>query len=257
LLLSLDISVLYLALPQITADLHVSATQQLWVMDIYGFLIAGFLITMGTLGDRIGRRRLLMIGASAFGVASVLAAYSVNAEMLIATRALLGIAGATLMPSTLALITNMFRDEHQRGVAIAVWMCCFMGGMTIGPLIGGTLLENFWWGSAFLLGVPVMALLLGSAPLLLPEFRDPDAGRLDLTSVALSLATILPVIYGIKEFARQGWSPTNAAAVIVGLAFGFGFVRRQRRLPNPLLDLGLFRRGAFTPRSGSTSVAVS
>src|SRR5680860_1328211 len=163
LLLSLDMSVLFLALPNLSADLGATATQQLWIMDVYGFMIAGFLITMGTLGDRIGRRRLLMIGGTAFALASVLAAYSSSAEMLIATRALLGVAGATLMPSTLALITTMFRDRHQRGVAIGVWMTCFMGGMTIGPLVGGVLLENFWWGSAFLLGVPVMAVMLVAA----------------------------------------------------------------------------------------------
>jgi DHA2 family multidrug resistance protein-like MFS transporter len=244
LLLSLDMSVLYLALPQLSADLAVSSTQQLWVMDIYGFFIAGFLITMGTLGDRIGRRRLLMIGASAFAVASVLAAYSASAEMLIATRALLGIAGATLMPSTLALISNMFRDAHQRGVAIAVWMSSFMGGMTIGPLVGGVLLNNFWWGSAFLLGVPVMALLLVAAPLLLPEYRN-AAGRLDLVSVALSLATILPVIYGLKELARTGWQPQAFAAIIAGVAVGAVFMRRQRRLTDPLLDLGLFSNRGF------------
>ena len=257
LLLSLDMSVLYLALPQVTSDLALSASQQLWIMDIYGFLIAGFLITMGTLGDRIGRRRLLMIGATAFGVASVLAAYSVNAEMLIATRALLGIAGATLMPSTLALITNMFRDEHQRGVAIAVWMCSFMGGMTIGPLVGGAMLEHFWWGSAFLIGVPVMALLLVAAPLLLPEFRDADAGRLDLMSVALSLATILPVIYGVKELARLGVAPLQVAAIVTGAVFGGAFLRRQRRLTSPLLDLDLFRNRSFSAAIGINMVAAS
>ena len=168
LLLSLDMSVLYLALPHLSADLAPSATQQLWIMDSYGFLLAGFLITMGTLGDRIGRRRLLMIGATAFSIASVLAAYSSSAEMLILTRAAMGVAGATLMPSTLALISNMFRDEHQRSIAIAVWMTCFMVGLSIGPLVGGVLLAAFWWGSVFLLGVPVMALLLVAAPVLLP-----------------------------------------------------------------------------------------
>jgi MFS transporter, DHA2 family, multidrug resistance protein len=246
LLLSLDMSVLYLALPDLSADLHAGPVQQLWIMDIYGFLVAGFLVTMGTIGDRIGRRRLLMAGAAAFGVASVLAAYSTSPEMLIAARAVLGVAGATLMPSTLALISNMFRDAHQRGVAIAVWMCCFMGGMTVGPLVGGVLLDSFWWGSAFLLGVPVMVLLLIAAPLLLPESRNPDAGRLDLASVALLLATVLPVIYGLKELAQDGWHVGSVVAVVVGAGFGTVFMRRQRTLAHPLLDPALFRNRAFT-----------
>lgn len=246
LLLSLDMSVLYLALPYLSADLGAGSTQQLWIMDIYGFMIAGFLITMGTLGDRIGRRKLLMIGGSAFGVASVIAAYAPSAELLIAARALLGVAGATLMPSTLALISNMFNDAHQRGVAISVWMSCFMGGMTVGPLVGGVLLESFWWGSAFLLGVPVMVLLLVSAPKLLPEYRDPDPGRLDLISVGLSLGTILPIIYGLKELAKDGWQAIPVAAIMIGLVVGTIFVRRQTRLTHPLLDLRLFANRAFT-----------
>ncbi|MGH3587043.1 MAG: MFS transporter [Pseudonocardia sp.] len=250
LLLSLDMSVLYLALPELSADLGASATQQLWIMDSYGFLIAGFLVTMGTIGDRIGRRRLLMIGAAAFGVASVVAAYSPTPEMLIGARALLGVAGATLMPSTLALISNMFRDPHQRRVAIAVWMSCFMGGMTVGPLVGGLLLQSFWWGSAFLLGVPVMALLLVTAPLLLPEYRDPDAGRLDLPSVALLLAAVLPVIYGLKELAVHGWASGPLVAIVLGVAVGALFVRRQHGLTAPLLDLDLFRSRTFSVALG-------
>lgn len=245
LLLALDMSVLYLALPHLAADLQPSSSQLLWIMDIYGFMIAGFLITMGTLGDRIGRRRLLLIGAAAFGAASVLAAYSTNSGMLIGTRMLLGIAGATLMPSTLALISNMFPNPRQRASAIAVWMCCFMGGTAIGPVVGGVLLEWFWWGSVFLLGVPVMVLLLVTAPLLLPEHRDPAPGRLDLVSVALSLGAILPIIYGLKELAKDaGGGPWLAMAV--GAAVGVVFVRRQLRLAHPLLDLRLFRNRVFS-----------
>jgi DHA2 family multidrug resistance protein-like MFS transporter len=185
LLLSLDVSVLYLALPRLSADLGAGGTAQLWILDIYSFMLAGFLVTMGTLGDRIGRRKLLLIGAAAFGVASVAAAYSTTPGMLIATRALLGIAGATLMPSTMALIRNMFHDPKQLVTAIGIWFGCFMVGMTAGPLVGGLLLQRFWWGSAFLLGVPFMALLLVLGPVLLPEYRDTGAGRLDLASVAL------------------------------------------------------------------------
>jgi DHA2 family multidrug resistance protein-like MFS transporter len=251
-LLALDVSVLFLALPQLSGELNASGTQQLWIVDIYGFMIASLLITMGTLGDRIGRRKLLMIGAATFGVASILAAFSTSPGMLIATRALLGIAGATLMPSTLGLIRNMFHDPKQMGVAVAVWMSCFMGGTAIGPLVGGLLLENFWWGSAFLLGVPIMGLLLILGPLFLPEHRDSKAGRLDLVSAAMSLAAILPVIYGLKELAKGGWELVPIMAMITGIIFGILFVRRQRLLAHPLLDLRLFGNRSF-----STALGVS
>ncbi|MUL42081.1 MFS transporter [Streptomonospora sp. PA3] len=251
LLLSLDMSVLHLALPHLAADLRPSSSELLWIMDVYGFMIAGFLITMGTLGDRIGRRRLLLIGAAAFGAASVAAAYAQTPAMLIAARTVLGIAGATLMPSTLALISNMFQDPRQRATAIAMWASCFMGGTAIGPVVGGLLLEWFWWGSVFLLGVPVMVLLLATAPFLLPEHRDPRAGRLDLFSVALSLAAILPVVYGLKQVAADGPGAGAFAAIAAGAAIGAFFVRRQLRMPDPLLDLRL-----FTDRGFSTGLGV-
>lgn len=246
LFLSLDFSVLYLALPSLSADLGASSTQQLWIMDIYGFMIAGFLVTMGTLGDRIGRRKLLLIGSGAFGIASLLAAFSTSPEMLIATRALMGIAGATLMPSTLSLISTMFRSPKQMGLAISAWMSCFMGGVAIGPVIGGLMLENYWWGSVFLLGVPVMALLLVAGPMLLPEYRDPEAGKLDLVSALLSLASILLVIYGLKELAKQGWSVVPLVAAAAGFALGVVFVRRQQGLSTPLLDVRLFGNRTFS-----------
>lgn len=250
LLVSIDVFVLLLALPQLSADLGAGSSQQLWIMDVYGFMLSGFLVTMGTLGDRIGRRRLLLTGAAAFTLASVLAAYSTSPEMLIGARALLGIAGATLAPSTLALISNMFKDPKQRGAAIGVWFMCFMSGAAIGPLVGGALLEHFWWGSAFLLGVPAMVLLLILGPVLLPEYRDTRAGRLDPASVVLSLAAILPVVYGLKELAKDGGRPLPVAALAVGAAFGAVFVRRQRRLADPLLDLRLFRSRGFSTALG-------
>jgi MFS transporter, DHA2 family, multidrug resistance protein len=251
LLLSLDVSVLYLALPHLSIDLGATGTEQLWILDIYSFMLAGFLVTMGTLGDRIGRRRLLLIGATAFGVVSVVAAYATSPGALIAARALLGVAGATLMPSTMALIRNMFRDPKQMASAFGVWFACFMGGMTIGPLVGGALLSQFWWGSAFLLGVPFMVLLLVVGPKLLPEYRDASAGRLDVVSVALSLAAILPVIYGLKEIARTGVAFVPVAAVVAGLILGATFVRRQRRLADPLLDLSLFTNRRFSSALGT------
>jgi DHA2 family multidrug resistance protein-like MFS transporter len=255
LLLSLDVSVLYLALPRLSADLGADSTQQLWILDIYSFMLAGFLVTMGTLGDRIGRRRMLLIGAVAFGITSVLAAYASSPGTLIAARALLGIAGATLMPSTMALIRNMFRDPKQMASAFGIWFACFMGGMTLGPLVGGALLSHFWWGSAFLLGVPFMALLLAVGPSLLPEYRDAAAGRLDLASVALSLGTILPVIYGLKEMARDGFSGASVTFVAAGVVVGVVFVRRQRTLADPLLDLSLFANRTFRSALG-TGLAI-
>src|SRR5512145_1867116 len=201
---AMDLTVLHLAVPTLSEDLKPTSSQLLWIVDIYGFMVAGALITMGTLGDRIGRRRLLMIGAAAFGVASVIAAFSTSAGMLIATRALLGLAGATLAPSTLSLIRNMFHDPDQRRVAIGVWVTSYSVGGAIGPLLGGILLQYFWWGSVFLIGVPVMVLLLAVGPVLLPEFRDPRAGRLDLASAALSLGAVLAAIWGLKRIAEHG-----------------------------------------------------
>jgi DHA2 family multidrug resistance protein-like MFS transporter len=251
LLVSIDVFVLLLALPRLSTDLGTSSTEQLWIMDIYGFMVAGFLVTMGTLGDRIGRRRLLLVGAAGFGAASVLAAYSTSPGMLIAARALLGIAGATLAPSTLGLIGNMFTVPRQRVMAISVWMACFMGGAALGPLVAGVFLDHFWWGSVFLLGVPAMALLLVVGPVLLPEYRDAGAGRIDLPSVVLSLAAILPVVYGLKELARDGRQTVPAVAVVFGAAVGWVFVRRQRGLADPLLDVRLFARRTFSAALGS------
>ncbi len=245
-LYSMDLTVLNLAVPHLSAELKPSSSQLLWIVDIYGFLVAGSLITMGTLGDRIGRRRLLLIGAAAFGVASVLAAFSTSAEMLIATRALLGIAGATLAPSTLSLIRNMFLDPGQRTFAIGIWVTSYSIGAAIGPLLGGILLQYFWWGSVFLIGVPVMLLLLVLAPVLLPEFRDPGAGRLDVLSAVLSLAAVLGVIYGLKRMAEQGLGWLPILAVLGGLTVGMVFVRRQRMLADPLVDLRLFGVPAFS-----------
>ncbi len=245
-LYAMDLTVLHLAVPSLSADLRPSSTQLLWITDIYGFMVAGFLVTMGTLGDRIGRRRLLLTGAAAFGVVSVLAARSTSPEMLIAARALLGIAGATLAPSTLSLLFSMFADPRQRSTAIGVWITSFSVGGAVGPVLGGVLLERFWWGSVFLLAVPVMALLLVLGPRLLPEYRDPGAGRLDLVSAAMLLAAVLAVVLGLKLIAQDGLGWLAASSVLAGLVVGVGFVRRQLTLADPMIDLRLFRTQAFT-----------
>lgn len=238
---AIDLFVLLLAVPQLTSDLGANSNEQLWIMDMYGFLLAGFLVTMGTLGDKIGRRKLLIIGSAAFLVASLLCAYSTSSEMLIAARALLGIAGATLGPSALALIATMFKDPKQQAIAFGAWGGTFTIGALLGPVIGGILLNSFWWGSVFLVGVPFMIAVLVLAPTALPEFRNPNAGKLDLTSVALSLLAMLPIIYGIKELARNGWEFWAVAGLVVGIVAAVVFVRRQNRLAHPLLDLSLFK----------------
>ena len=254
LLYVMDLSVLYLAVPSLTRDLEPSSTQLLWITDIYGFMVAGFLITMGTLGDRIGRRKVLLTGAAAFGIASLLSAFSTSAEMLIFSRALLGIAGATVAPSTLSLIRNMFHDAGQRTTAIGVWGTSFAVGGAVGPLVGGVMLEFFWWGSVFLINVPVMVLLLVLGPRLLPEFKDPGAGRIDLKSAALSLVAVLSFIYGLKQVALHGFGLAQAAPIVTGLILGAVFVRRQTRLADPLIDLELFRIPKFSVSVASNTI---
>jgi DHA2 family multidrug resistance protein-like MFS transporter len=246
LLYVMDLTVLHLAVPAISADLKPSSSQLLWIIDIYGFMVAGFLVTMGTLGDRIGRRKVLLSGAAMFGAVSLLAAFSTSAEMLIGSRALLGIAGATLAPSTLSLIFNMFQDPRERSIAIGVWIAAFSAGSAIGPVLGGVLLESFWWGSVFLLALPVMGLLLVLGPIVLPEYRDPNAGRLDPASVFLSLVAVLSVIFGLKQIAQDGAGLSPVLFIVGGLVVAVVFARRQLTLADPMIDLRLFRIPSFT-----------
>ncbi|KWT57474.1 MFS transporter [Streptomyces albus subsp. albus] len=246
LLVSMDVSVLYFAVPFLSAELAPTGVEQLWILDVYSFVLAGLLITMGALGDRVGRRKLLLSGAVLFAIASVLAAYAQSAGMLIAARAVLGIGGATLMPSTLALVRNLFHDAKQRGRAIAIWSGAMMGGIAVGPVLGGLLLEHFWWGSVFLINTPAMVLLLVAGPLLLPEFKNPAAGRFDLAGALLSLAAMLPIVYGVKELARNGFSAPPVVALAAGLVAAAAFVYRQRTARHPMLDLELFRHRGYS-----------
>ncbi|CAD5138967.1 MULTISPECIES: MFS transporter [Microbacterium] len=246
LLVSVDNTVLSFALPEISISLAPSGAEQLWIIDVYPLVLAGLLVTMGTLGDRFGRRRLLLIGATGFAVVSALAAFAPTAGLLIAARALLGFFGAMLMPSTLSLLRSIFQNRDQRRMAIAVWASAFSAGSALGPIVGGFLLEHFAWGSVFLIAVPVLIPLLIAAPLLVPESRDPNPGRIDPLSIVLSMAAMIPVVYAIKSFAVDGPSLYAGGWALLGLVMGTLFVRRQLRADTPMLDMALFRRGSFS-----------
>lgn len=253
---SMDFTILHLAVPQIATALKPSSAELLWIVDIYGFMIAGALITMGTLGDRVGRRQLLMIGAAAFGITSALAAFSPTAEILITARALQGLAAATLAPSTLSLIRNMFHDDRERAFAIGVWVAAFSVGAAIGPVVGGAILAHYWWGAAFLINVPTMLVLMALGPIFLPEFRDENAGRIDLLSAAQSMGAVLAIIYGIKRVAEAGWAPLPMFAIGLGLLIGAYFLQRQLSLADPLIDVALFKVRGFSAALATNIVAL-
>lgn len=252
LLVSVDNTVLAFALPEIALALAPTGAEQLWIIDVYPLVLAGLLVTMGTLGDRFGRRRMLLIGAVGFAAVSALAAFAPTAGLLIAARALLGFFGAMLMPSTLSLLRSIFTNRDQRRLAIAVWAAAFSAGAALGPIVGGLLLEHYWWGSVFLMAVPVLIPLLIAAPFLLPESRDPNPGRIDPVSIVLSMATMIPVVSAIKSFAVDGPNIPAGALGLLGVAMGVLFVRRQLSAAapgngrTPMLDMALFRRGAFS-----------
>ena len=246
LLVSVDNTVLSFALPAIALDLEPTGIQQLWIIDAYPLVLAALLVTMGTLGDRFGRRRMLLIGATGFAVVSAVTSFAPSAAWLIAGRAGMAVFGAMLMPSTLSLIRSIFTDRDQRRLAIAVWAAMFSAGAALGPIVGGFLLEHFAWGSVFLMAVPVLIPLLILAPLLVPESRDPKPGRVDPISILLSVGLMLPTVYAIKEMAVVGLGGAVVPLLVVGAVFGVLFVRRQLRADEPMLDMGLFRRGAFT-----------
>ncbi|MDH6196463.1 DHA2 family multidrug resistance protein-like MFS transporter [Mycobacterium frederiksbergense] len=246
LLIAIDNTVLAFALPVIAEDFRPSASTQLWIVDVYSLVLAALLVAMGGLGDRIGRRRLLLIGATGFALVSVAAAFAPSAQYLVIARAALGVFGAMLMPSTLSLIRNIFTDASARRLAIAIWASCFTAGSTLGPIVGGALLQHFHWGAVFLVAVPILLPLLVLGPRLVPESRDPNPGPLDLISVVLSFTAMLPFVWAIKTAAHDGLSAVVALAFVAGIASAVLFVRRQKRSANPMLDIGLFSYGPFS-----------
>ncbi|MER5352729.1 MFS transporter [Kitasatospora sp. NPDC002551] len=256
-LVAVDATVLSLAIPSISETLRPSGTQLLWIGDAYSFVLAGLLVSMGSLSDRIGRKRLLLAGATAFGAASLLAAYAPTAGWLILARVLLGVAGATIMPSTLSLIRTLFPDDRERATAIGIWGAAASAGAALGPVVGGVLLEHFWWGSVFLLNIPVLVLLLVLGAWLLPESRDPKPGRWDVLSVLLSLAGVIGVVYAIKEAAAHGVARWDVPVTgLLGAAALVVFVRRQLRLETPLLDVRLFGNRRFTAAVLASLIAL-
>ncbi len=246
LLVAVDTTVLSFALPSISESLQPSGTQLLWIIDVYSLVLAGLLVSMGSVADRFGRRRLLLIGSAGFAAISVAAAYAPSAEALITARAAMGFFGAMLMPSTLSLLRNIFLDRQQRRLAIAIWAAGFSGGAALGPIVGGFLLEHYWWGSVFLMAVPVLILLLILAPIFVPESKDPNPGPVDPLSIGLSLLAMTPIVYAIKSIAHDDLTATSSALMTIGVLAGVAFVRRQLTRLQPMLDVRLFTRGAFT-----------
>ena len=251
LLVSVDGTALSFAVPMMSAALDPTGAQLLWIVDVYPLVLAGLLVPMGSTGDRIGRRKLLLIGATGFTIVSALAAFAPSAGFLIAARAVMGFFGAMLMPSTLSLIRNIFTVPGERRTAIAVWAAGFSGGAALGPIAGGFLLEHFYWGSIFLMAVPVLAPFLILAPLLVPESKDPNPGRVDPASIGLILLTMVPLVYSIKTFSHYGMSAPLTLLLAVALVAGGLFVRRQLGESVPMLDVRLFTNPVF---SGAVTV---
>ncbi|OUD00135.1 MFS transporter [Streptosporangium minutum] len=257
LLLAIDLTVLHQAAPKLVEEMRPSAPQFLWIVDVYGFALAGLLVTMGNVGDRIGRRRLLLVGMTAFGAASALTAYAPTPEWLIAARALLGVAGATIMPSTLSMIRNVFTDPRERTAAVGVWSSVSALGFALGPVVGGALLNSFWWGSVFLVNVPVAVLIVVVGSVVLPESRNPRPGRLDLVSVPLSVVGVVAAVYALKSAAHDGVAGAGVwVAAATGLVSLVLFTRRQTRLAEPLIDVRLFGHRAFSGAVGANVVCI-
>ncbi|GAA0959863.1 MFS transporter [Actinocorallia libanotica] len=255
LLVAMDMTILNVALPEISADLRPDAVQLLWIVDVYSLVVAGLLVTAGALGDRWGRKRMLLAGFAVFGLASVAVLWADGPAEVIAVRALLGIGGAMIMPSTLSMIRSMFTDPGERATALGIWATMASAGAALGPIAGGLLLENFSWHAAFLVNVPVMVVAIAAGLILLPESRNPEPGRWDAWGTALSIAGMVALVYAIKHLASDGWTAAGVAAALLAAAALTWFVRRCLTRPDPLLEIRLFGNGAFT--SGTLTALTS
>lgn len=258
LLIVIDMTVLYTALPRLTHDLAASASAKLWIVNAYALVVSGLLLGAGTLGDKLGPKRLFVWGLIVFGIASLCAAYSPTAGFLIAARVLLAVGAAMMMPSTLSIIRHTFTDERERSLAIGIWAAVASGGAAFGPVVGGVLLEYFWWGSVFLINVPIVVIALSFAIPIIPERRIATTQRWDWVGSLQIMVGLIGIAYAIKEVGKRVPSYEGAIfALLIGALFMTIFVRRQKRDPEPLLDFSIFRIRGFTPALASALIAAA
>ncbi|MDI6024576.1 MFS transporter [Leucobacter sp. UT-8R-CII-1-4] len=248
LVITMDMTILNIALPDLAAELHPTAEQQLWIIDIYSLVLAGLLVSWAAIADRWGRKRMLMLGYAIFSVASLLVLFATTAESVIAIRAFLGVGGAMIMPTTLSLIRIIFTDAKERATALGIWAAVSGLGAAVGPLVGGFLLEHFSWHAAFLVNVPLMAAAMLAGFFFLPESRVSNPGRWDALAALLSFGGMILLVWAIKQFGKQAsfavpeaWAATVGAAILLTW-----FVRRCLRSESPLLDLTLFKSRPFS-----------
>ncbi|MEU9800099.1 MFS transporter [Streptomyces sp. NPDC051000] len=257
-LVALDATILHVAVPAVTEDLRPGSVELLWIVDAYPLVCAALLILFGTLGDRVGRRRILLLGYGLFGIASAIAALADNAQVLIAARALLGIGGAMIMPATLSILRQVFPDRRERALAIGIWTAVAAIGAASGPVLGGFLVQHYWWGSVFLINIPLMALILPLGRWLLPESKGSSQGPWDVLGALMAAGGVLGAVLGVKRLGaeRQLADPEALLPLLLGVALLILFVRRQRRRTHPLIDMRLFSRAAFTTSVGCIVLAM-
>ncbi|MFC9297298.1 MFS transporter [Streptomyces sp. NPDC057011] len=257
-LVALDATILHVAVPSVTEDLRPGSIELLWIVDAYPLVCAALLILFGTLGDRVGRRRILLLGYGLFGVASAMAALADNAQVLIAARALLGIGGAMIMPATLSILRQVFPDRRERALAIGIWTAVAAIGAASGPVLGGFLVQHFWWGSVFLINIPLMALILPLGRWLLPESKGAADGPWDVLGAVMAAAGVLGSVLGIKRLGaeRQLLDAQALVPLALGVVLLVLFVRRQKRRAHPLIDMRMFSRAAFSTSVGCIVLAM-
>jgi EmrB/QacA subfamily drug resistance transporter len=255
LVIVIDNTIVNVTLPTLVRDLNADLSQLQWVVDAYTLVFAGLLLLAGTLGDRYGRRRTLLAGLTIFGVASAAAAAAGGVGQLVIARAVMGAGAAFIMPATLSLLTSVFTDARERAMAIGIWAATAGVGVALGPVVGGFLLDHFWWGSVFIVNVPIVAAAIVGARLLVPESRDPVARAIDWTGALLSGVGLVALVWAIIEAPSKGWtSVAVAGAMLLAAVALVAFVAWERRVEQPLLDVDLFRNARFTAASITVTV---